>query len=170
MEEELHESRQTPGGDIPLGVRLTEAFLGLCVFVLTLPTAGAGFVCLASLAAAAHEPELALASIAGAGAVLVGFCVLLAAMLGASWLLLAIRAPHEHPDRARWPNPPLRAIVLPLLGAGRIYSGLAAVAWLTVMIGSSGTRSSWIWLCFWGAFGVGCHFFVRMIQRHLGAQ
>ena len=170
MEDEADELQEAPGGQIPLGVRVTEGFLNFFVFILTLPTAGAGFLCFAGLAAVAHEPRDALGAIAGSAAILGGFWAMLAALLGASWLALAVRAPHEDPERARWPLHPLRGIAKPLLIAGRVYALFAAVAWLTVMIASAGTRSSWAWLCFWAAFGFGCHLLVRMIDRYPGAK
>lgn len=170
MEEEPDESQQAPDGKMPLGVRLTQAFLGAVVFILVLPTAGAGFVGLFSVGAAVHEPQDALLAIGGAAAFLGGFCGLLAALLGANWLTLAVRAPHEDPARARWPHHPLRSIARPLLISGGVYAVFSSVAWLTVMIASEGKGSSWTWLCFWGALGIGCHFLIRMIDRYLETQ
>ncbi|WP_367873545.1 hypothetical protein [Luteolibacter sp. Populi] len=170
MAEEPDELLEAAGGTIPLGVRLTGHFLNLFVFVLTLPTAAAAFLCLAGLGAVAHEPRDALGAIARSAAILGVFCAMLAALLGASWLVLAVRAPHEDSGHARWPLHPLRAIAKPLVIAGRVYAVFASVAWLTVMILSSGTRSSWTWLCFWVALGIGSHLLVRMIDRYPGAR
>jgi hypothetical protein len=170
MEEEADESQQAPGGDVPLGVRLTGFFLGCIVVVLTVPMAVAGFVCLVSVGAAAHEPREGLGAILGALVMLGGFCVIMGALLGASWLGLSIRASHEDPARARWPHHPLRVILRPMIVAGKVYAVFAVVAWLTVMIASSGNGTSWTWLCFWAAVGTACHFLVRTIDRYPGAQ
>jgi hypothetical protein len=170
MEEEFEELQQAPGGGVPLGVMVAEWFLNFLVFVLTLPLAGVGFACLfVAVGAVAHEPRAALKSIAGAATSLDVFCAMLAALLGARWLAMAIRAPHEDPERARWPLHPLRAIAKPLLIATQAYAVFAWVVWLVVMIGFPG-GTSWAWILFWAAVGIAGHVLVRMIDRYPGAK
>lgn len=170
MEEEPEELQEASGGQVPLGVRLTEWFLKFLVVVLTIPTAGAGVVCLfAVAAAAAHESWDELRSLAWSAASLGAFCGMLAVLLGANWLAMLIRAPHEDPARALWPLHPLRAIAMPLLLAAQAYAAWAAVVWLVVMIGLP-EMGSWVWILFWAALGIASHVLARMIDRYPGAR
>lgn len=160
---------ETPGGEIPLGVRVTCGFLNFTVFLLTLPIAGAAFFCVLSVAVAWNEPQDALQSIAWSCKVLGGFCTMLGLLLGANWMATDIRARHEDPERARWPVHPLRAIVKPLLTAVQAYAVCAVLAWLVVILGFQG-KGSWLWIAFWVGVVAACWFFKLLIKRYPGAQ
>lgn len=145
---------------LPLGVRVTIAFLRIFGAVMYLPVVVAALGTMMTLVASGDY----LFSVVLFGA----FLTMLMIASGCHWLAHHLKATvmSEWNARVQRPGHPLRHIFIPPLGCVMAYSFFAFVVWFS-SIANVPPSQSWPWPAAWIAIGFGATYLFHLIDTKL---